>query len=139
MTQGLQKHKYYDNGGRFHLVCVDEEEDEENELSQEDDQENDEKLWIKVTRKEKFNHLKMSYNDAWWVVGYRNIRTLSSRHLFSLMAPRQPRKPVTMMTVPRVMMRLAAESDGNEGDRVAKRPCDTDSHTPTPNRPHPPS
>lgn len=48
--------------------------------------------------------------------------TLSSRHLFSLMAPRQPRNPVTMTTVPKVMMRLAAESDGKEGDRVAKLP-----------------
>jgi len=48
--------------------------------------------------------------------------TLSRRHLFSLMAPKQPRKPVTMMTVPRLMMRLAAEIDGKEGDRVAKRP-----------------
>lgn len=50
------------------------------------------------------------------------ILTLSSRHLFSLMAPRQPRKPVTMTTVPRLMMRLAAESDGKEGDSVAKLP-----------------
>lgn len=65
--------------------------------------------------------------------------TLSSRHLFSLMAPRHPRKPVTMTTLPRVMMRLAAESDGKEGDRVAKLPWDTDSHKPTPSRPHPPS
>lgn len=71
--------------------------------------------------------------------GCCSILTLSSRHLFSLMAPRQPRNPVTMTTVPRVMMTLAAESDGKEGDRVAKLPWDTDSHTPTPNSPHPPS
>ena len=38
------------------------------------------------------------------------------------MAPRQPRKPVTMMTAPRVMMRLAAEMEGKDGDRVAKLP-----------------
>lgn len=67
------------------------------------------------------------------------VLTLSRRHLFSLMAPRHPRKPVTMTTLPRVMMRLAAESDGKEGDRVAKLPCDTDSHKPTPNNPQPPS
>lgn len=48
--------------------------------------------------------------------------TLSSRHLFSLMEPRHPRKPVTMTTLPSVMMRLAAESDGKEGDKVAKLP-----------------
>lgn len=71
--------------------------------------------------------------------GYCSPLTLNSRHLFSLMAPRQPRNPVTMTTVPRVMMRLAAESDGKEGDRVAKLPWDTDNHTPTPNSPHPPS
>lgn len=71
--------------------------------------------------------------------GYCSTLTLNSRHLFSLMAPRQPRNPVTMTTVPRVMMRLAAESDGKEGDRVAKLPWDTDNHTPTPNSPHPPS
>lgn len=55
------------------------------------------------------------------------------------MAPRHPRKPVTMTTLPRVMMRLAAESDGKEGDKVAKLPWDTDSHKPTPNSPQPPS
>lgn len=71
--------------------------------------------------------------------GYCSALTLSNRHLFSLMAPRQPKKPVTMTTVPRVMMRLAAESEGKEGDRVAKLPWDTDSHKPTPNRPQPPS
>lgn len=37
------------------------------------------------------------------------------------------------------MMRLAAESDGKEGERVAKLPWDTESHRPTPNKPQPPS
>lgn len=63
--------------------------------------------------------------------------TLSNRHLFSLMAPRQPRKPVTMMTEPTVMTRLAAERDGKEGEKVAKLPWETDSHMPTPNNPQP--
>lgn len=48
--------------------------------------------------------------------------TLSNRHLFSLMAPRQPRKPVTMTTEPKVMTRLAAEREGKEGENVAKLP-----------------
>lgn len=73
------------------------------------------------------------------IILQRYVLTLSSRHLFSLIAPRQPRKPVTMTTMPRVMMRLAAESDGNEGDSTAKLPWETDSHTPTPSSPHPPS
>jgi len=55
------------------------------------------------------------------------------------MAPRQPRNPVTMTMVPRVMTRLAADSEGKAGDSVAKLPCDTDSHTPTPRSPQPPS
>lgn len=42
--------------------------------------------------------------------------------MFSLMAPRQPKNPVTMTTLPRVIMRLAAENDGKEGERVAKLP-----------------
>lgn len=44
-----------------------------------------------------------------------------------------------MTMVPRVMMRLAAESEGKEGDSVAKLPWETESQTPTPNRPHPPN
>lgn len=54
--------------------------------------------------------------------GKCSVLTLRRRHLFSLMAPRQPKNPVTMTMLPRVMMRLAAESDGKEGDRVAKLP-----------------
>lgn len=65
--------------------------------------------------------------------------TLSRRHLFSLMAPRQPKNPVTMTMLPSVMMRLAAESDGKEGESVAKLPWDTESHRPTPNNPQPPN
>lgn len=57
--------------------------------------------------------------------------------MFSLIAPRQPRKPVTMTTVPMVMTRLAAESDGKLGENVAKFPWDTDSQMPTPSRPQP--
>lgn len=54
-----------------------------------------------------------------------------------MIAPRQPRKPVTMMTVPKAMTRLAAESDGKLGENVAKFPCDTDSQMPTPRSPQP--
>lgn len=54
-----------------------------------------------------------------------------------MIAPRQPRKPVTMITVPMAMTRLAAESDGKLGENVAKFPCDTDSQMPTPSRPQP--
>ncbi len=72
---------------------------------------------------------------AWWE--FRCPLTLSNRHLFSLMAPRQPRKPVTMMTEPKVMTRLAAEREGKEGEKVAKLPWETDSHMPTPNNPQP--
>lgn len=53
------------------------------------------------------------------------------------MAPRQPRKPVTMTTVPMVMTRLAAEREGKDGENVAKLPCDTESQMPTPSRPQP--
>lgn len=52
----------------------------------------------------------------------RDILTLRSRHLFSLMAPRQPRKPVTMTMAPIAMTRLAAEREGKEGEKVAKLP-----------------
>lgn len=119
----------------FYLVCVDEEEDEENKFSQQDDQQNNEKLkkrkvnvWVTVLPKTVARHY-----------GNCSVRTLRRRHLFSLMAPRQPKNPVTMTILPRVMMRLAAESDGKEGERVAKLPWDTESQRPTPNNPHPPS
>lgn len=65
--------------------------------------------------------------------------TLSNRHLFSLMAPMQPRKPVTMTMEPRMMTRLAAESEGKEGENVAKLPWDMESQIPTPSRPQPDS
>jgi len=42
-----------------------------------------------------------------------------------------------MMTVPKAMTRLAAESDGKLGENVAKFPCDTDSQMPTPRSPQP--
>lgn len=70
---------------------------------------------------------------------FRCQLTLSNRHLFSLIAPRQPRKPVTMMTEPKVMTRLAAEREGKEGENVAKLPWETDSHMPTPSNPQPDS
>lgn len=63
--------------------------------------------------------------------------TLSNKHLFSLMAPRQPRKPVTMTTEPRVMTRFAAEREGKDGENVAKLPWETDSQIPTPSNPQP--
>ena len=65
--------------------------------------------------------------------------TLRRRHLFSLMAPRQPRKPVTMTMVPMAMTRLAADSDGKLGEKVAKLPWDTESQMPTPSSPQPQS
>lgn len=52
----------------------------------------------------------------------RDVLTLRSRHLFSLMAPRQPRNPVTMTMAPIAMTRLAAEREGKEGEKVAKLP-----------------
>lgn len=63
--------------------------------------------------------------------------TLRSRHLFSLMAPRQPRKPVTMTMAPMPMTMLAADSAGKEGEKVAKLPWETESQIPTPSSPQP--
>lgn len=54
-----------------------------------------------------------------------------------MMAPRQPRKPVTMTMAPMAMTMLAADSEGNEGEKVAKLPCDTESQMPTPSSPQP--
>lgn len=54
-------------------------------------------------------------------------------------APTQPRHPITMMMVPTAMSRLAADREGRDDDRVAKFPWVTESHTPTPRMPHPPS
>lgn len=59
--------------------------------------------------------------------------------MFSLMAPRQPRKPVTMTMVPIAMTRLAADSEGKLGEKVAKLPWDTESQMPTPSSPQPQS
>lgn len=102
----------------FHLVCIDEEEDEENKFSQQDDQQNDKKL-----KKRKVNiDFPVLSETAGSRYGICGVLTLRRRHLFSLMAPRQPKNPVTMTMLPRVMMRLAAESDGKEGERVAKLP-----------------
>lgn len=72
---------------------------------------------------------------AGWGAGVQ--LTLRRRHLFSLMAPRQPRNPVTMTMVPMAMTRLAADSEGKLGEKVAKLPCDTDSQMPTPRSPQP--
>lgn len=50
------------------------------------------------------------------------ILTISRRHLFSLMAPMQPTKPMIMTKVPVTISRLAADSDGKDEERVAKFP-----------------
>lgn len=65
--------------------------------------------------------------------------TVSRRHLFSLMAPMQPTKPMAITKAPVTMSRLAADSDGKEEDRVAKFPCVAASQMPTPRMPQPPS
>lgn len=67
------------------------------------------------------------------------VLTVSRRHLFSLMAPMQPMKPMAMTKVPVTMSRLAADKDGKEADRVAKFPCVAASQMPTPRMPQPPS
>lgn len=64
---------------------------------------------------------------------------MSKRHLFSLMAPMQPTKPMAMMKVPVTISRLAADRDGKEEDRVAKFPWVAASQMPTPRMPQPPS
>lgn len=53
------------------------------------------------------------------------------------MAPRQPRKPVTMTVAPMAITMLAADKEGNEGEKVAKLPWDTESQMPTPSSPQP--
>lgn len=53
------------------------------------------------------------------------------------MAPRQPRKPVTMTMAPMPMTMLAADSAGKEGEKVAKLPWETESQMPTPSSPQP--
>lgn len=67
------------------------------------------------------------------------ILTLSRRHLFSLMAPMQPTKPMIMTNVPVTISRLAADRDGKEEERVAKFPWVTASQMPTPRIPQPPN
>lgn len=67
------------------------------------------------------------------------ILTLSRRHLFSLMAPMQPTKPMIMTKVPVTISRLAADRDGKEEERVAKFPWVTASQMPTPRIPQPPN
>lgn len=56
-----------------------------------------------------------------------------------MMAPRQPRKPVTITMVPMAMTRLAADNEGKLGEKVAKLPWDTESQMPTPSSPQPQS
>lgn len=65
--------------------------------------------------------------------------TVISRQRCSFRAPRQPRKPVTMVTPPATRSRFAAESEGKDSGREENSDWVNDSHTPTPNRPHPPS
>lgn len=65
--------------------------------------------------------------------------TVSSRGRLSLTAPTQPKQPITMMTVPTAMSKLAADREGRDDDRVAKFPWVTESQTPTPRMPHPPN
>lgn len=42
-----------------------------------------------------------------------------------------------MTMAPMAMTMLAADSEGNEGEKVAKLPCDTESQMPTPSSPQP--
>lgn len=65
--------------------------------------------------------------------------TVIRRQRCSLRAPRQPRKPVTMVMPPATSSRLAAESDGKDRGREENSAWVKDSQTPTPNKPHPPS
>lgn len=67
------------------------------------------------------------------------ILTVSRRHLFSLIAPIHPTKPMIITKVPVMISRLAADREGKEEDRVAKFPWVTASHMPTPRIPQPPS
>jgi len=65
--------------------------------------------------------------------------TMNNRQRCSFRAPRQPRKPVTMVMPPATSSRLAAESDGKDTGREENSAWVKDSQTPMPNRPHPPS
>lgn len=51
-----------------------------------------------------------------------SVLTLSRRHLFSLMAPMHPTKPMIITKVPVMINRLAADREGKEEERVAKFP-----------------
>lgn len=62
-----------------------------------------------------------------------------NRQHCSFRAPMQPRKPVTMVMPPATSSRLAADSDGKDRGREENSACVKESHTPTPNRPQPPS
>lgn len=57
----------------------------------------------------------------------------------SFRAPRQPRKPVTIVMPPATRSRFAAERDGKDRGREENSDWVKESHTPTPNKPHPPS
>lgn len=64
---------------------------------------------------------------------------MNNRQRCSFRAPRQPRKPVTIVMPPATSSRLAAERDGKDRGREENSVCLKDSQTPTPNKPHPPS
>ena len=74
---------------------------------------------------------------ACWLVAV--LITVIRRQRCSFRAPRQPRKPVTMVTPPATSSRLAAEREGKDSGREENSAWVKDSHTPTPNRPQPPS
>lgn len=64
---------------------------------------------------------------------------MNNKQRCSFSAPRQPRKPVTIVIPPATSSRLAAERDGKDSGREENSACVKDSHTPMPNKPHPPS
>lgn len=65
--------------------------------------------------------------------------TMNIRQRCSFRAPRQPRKPVTIVMPPAVRSRFAAERDGKDRGREENSDWVKESQTPTPNKPHPPS
>ena len=67
------------------------------------------------------------------------LLTVINRQRCSFRAPRQPRKPVTIVTPPATSNRLAAEREGKDTGREENSAWVKESHTPTPNKPHPPS
>lgn len=65
--------------------------------------------------------------------------TMNKRQRCSFRAPRQPRKPVTIVIPPATRSRFAAERDGKDRGREENSDWVKESQTPTPNKPHPPS